>query len=110
MQLVFNLLNNASQAAGPEGRVELSTFDDPDGLCIACSDDGPGVTPEFAERMFDPFVSGREGGIGLGLAVVRQVVAAHRGEVRVGRSPWGGARFLVRLPASSLAPLLGESS
>ncbi len=110
MQLVFNLLNNASQAAGPEGRVELSTFDDPGGLCIACSDDGPGITPEFAERMFDPFVSGREGGVGLGLAVVRQVVAAHRGEIQVGRSRWGGARFLVRLPASSLALIVEEAS
>jgi two-component system, NtrC family, sensor histidine kinase HydH len=110
MQLVFNLLNNASQAAGPEGRVELSTFDDLDDLCIACSDDGPGITPEFAERMFDPFISGREGGIGLGLAVVRQVVAAHRGQIQVGRSQWGGARFLVRLPASSLAPTVEEAS
>ena len=106
MQLVFNLLNNAFQAAGPDGRVELSTFDEPGSLCIACSDDGPGISPELAERMFDPFVSGREGGIGLGLAVVRQVVVAHRGEIQVGLSPWGGARIVVRLPAASLAPLV----
>ena len=109
MQLVFNLLNNASQAAGAEGRVELSTFDDPLGLGIACSDDGPGIPLDFAERMFDPFVSGREGGIGLGLAVVRQVVIAHRGEIQVGRSKWRGARFLVRLPSSSLTSVLEES-
>ncbi len=101
MQLVFNLLNNASQAAGPTGRVELSTFDDPAGLCIACADDGPGIPPALAERMFDPFVTGRDGGIGLGLAVVRQVVAAHHGDIQVGRSAWGGARFVVRLPRAT---------
>jgi len=110
MQLVFNLLNNASQAAGPEGVVELSTFDDPAGLCVACCDDGAGVAPEIAERLFDPFVSGRPGGIGLGLAVVRQVVAAHRGIIEVGRSQWGGARFLVRLPVAFLVPLPQEAS
>jgi signal transduction histidine kinase len=105
MQLVFNLLDNASRAAGPAGRVALATFDEPDGLGIACSDDGPGISPEFAERMFDPFVTGRDGGIGLGLAVVRQVVAAHHGDIRVERSTWGGARFVVRLPRSALIPI-----
>lgn len=101
MQVVFNLLNNASQAAGPTGRVELSTSDDPQALCIACSDDGPGISPAFAERIFDPFVTGGDGGIGLGLAVVRQVVVAHHGEIQVGRSKWGGARFVVRLPRAA---------
>ena len=110
MQLIFNLLNNAVAAGGPEGRVELSTFDEPGRLCIACSDDGPGITPEFAERMFDPFVSGRAGGIGLGLAVVRQVVVVHHGEIRAGRSRWGGAQIVVRLPESSLAPNVEANS
>ncbi len=109
MQVVFNLLNNASQAAGPTGRVELATFDDPRGLCIACSDDGAGIPPDLAERMFDPFVTGRDGGIGLGLAVVRQVVTAHQGDIQVVRSAWGGARFIVRLPLSPLNPFVEGS-
>jgi signal transduction histidine kinase len=103
MQVFFNLLGNASQAAGAAGRVELSTADEAQGLRIACSDDGQGIAPEFAERMFDPFVTGRDGGIGLGLAVVRQVVVAHHGQVEVGRSRWGGAEFIIRLPREALS-------
>jgi len=96
MQVFFNLLNNAAEAAGPAGRVELATHETPGFLCVVCADDGPGVPPELAQRMFDPFVSGRSGGFGLGLAVVRQVVAAHRGEIEVGTSRWGGATFTVK--------------
>jgi two-component system sensor histidine kinase HydH len=96
MQVFFNLLNNAAEAAGPTGRVELATHETPGFLCVVCADDGPGVPPELAQRMFDPFVSGRSGGFGLGLAVVRQVVAAHRGEIEVGTSRWGGAAFTVK--------------
>ena len=108
MQVIFNLLSNATQAAGATGQVELSTTDDPKGLCIACSDSGSGIATEFAERMFDPFVTGRDGGIGLGLAVVRQVVVAHQGEVAVGRSRWGGAKFTIMLPRLALAQAMEE--
>ncbi|GAA0740216.1 hypothetical protein GCM10009107_01640 [Ideonella azotifigens] len=98
MQAVFNLLSNAAQAADADGRVLLSTADDGDGVTLSCGDDGPGIPPALAERIFDPFVSGREGGIGLGLAVVRQVVHAHRGSMVVGTSTLGGAAFTLRLP------------
>ncbi len=97
MQAFFNLLNNATQAAGPGGHVRLATFDDGELLAVECADDGPGIPPELAERIFDPFVSRREGGFGLGLAVVRQIVAMHDGEIATGRSSLGGAAFTVRL-------------
>jgi len=100
MQVVFNLLSNATQAAGPTGRVQLRCYDDNgdgDALCIACADDGAGIPPEIAGRLFDPFVSGRVGGFGLGLAVARQVVLAHGGQIAAGRSAWGGAEFIIRL-------------
>jgi signal transduction histidine kinase len=98
MQACFNLLNNAAQACGLGGRVQLATRDDGADLCITCADDGPGIAPQLAERIFDPFVSGRDGGIGLGLAVVRQVVGAHGGSITVSRGAWGGAAFTLRLP------------
>jgi signal transduction histidine kinase len=98
VQACFNLLNNAAQACGPGGRVLLATRDDGAYLCITCADDGPGIAPEIAERIFDPFVSGRDGGIGLGLAVVRQIVGAHGGSIAVARGAWGGAAFTLRLP------------
>lgn len=98
MQAVFNLLQNATQSAGAQGRVRLATAADGDVLTVVCDDDGPGIAPEIAERIFDPFVTRREGGIGLGLAVVQQVVLAHGGRVGVARGPRGGSAFTLRLP------------
>lgn len=102
-QVLFNLLGNACEAAGPTGRVALSTSDAPDAVLILCEDDGPGVPPELESTIFEPFVSRRASGIGLGLAVVRQIVAAHAGSIQVGRSRWNGARFTISLPLDAEA-------
>ncbi len=98
MQVVFNLLSNASQATGVAGQIELGTHDDGGYLCVTCEDSGAGIPSHLAQNLFDPFVSGRTGGIGLGLAVVSQIVKAHQGTIEVGTSRWGGAAFTVRLP------------
>ncbi len=98
MQVFFNLLSNASEAAGDAGTVELATRDEEAFVCVSCEDSGTGIPPELKDKMFDPFVSGRTGGFGLGLAVVRQVVSAHGGRIDVVTSRLGGAAFLVRLP------------
>jgi signal transduction histidine kinase len=103
MQAIFNLLSNALQAAGPQGQVRLSTADAGEWLQLRCEDDGPGIAPAVAEHLFDPFVSGREGGIGLGLAVVRQIVDAHGGRISVGQGALGGAAFTVLLPRQHMA-------
>ncbi len=98
MQAVFNLLQNAIQAAGAEGWVQLSTADREEGVDLVCADDGPGIALEIADRIFDPFFTRREGGFGLGLSVVQQVVQAHGGTIAVGRSAWGGTAFTCHLP------------
>lgn len=108
MQVVFNLLSNATQAAGASGRVRLATFDEGDCLCIECADSGAGIAPELIDRIFDPFVSGRVGGFGLGLAVAKQVVSAHGGEISAGRSAWGGAAFTIRLQRKPAGESKGE--
>jgi C4-dicarboxylate-specific signal transduction histidine kinase len=54
------------------------------------------VPLEFREHVFDPFFSRREGGIGLGLTIVQQIVQAHGGMLSVGESAWGGASFNLR--------------
>lgn len=71
---------------------------------IVIDDDGPGIPHADRQRVFDRFVrleadrARSSGGSGLGLAIVAEIVAAHGGSVSVGESPWGGARFVIRLP------------
>ena len=65
---------------------------------LAVGDEGPGVPAAERESIFEPFVSGRAGGTGLGLAVVRRIAEAHGGSVAVGDRPDGGAEFVLRLP------------
>ncbi|MFG6486214.1 nitrogen regulation protein NR(II) [Roseateles sp. BYS78W] len=106
LQVALNLVQNALRAAGSGGRVLLSARDAPDLLTVACDDDGPGVPPDIADRLFDPFVTRGENGIGLGLAVVQQLVQAHGGSIRVLRSALGGSRFEFTLPRRQIpAPM-----
>jgi signal transduction histidine kinase len=55
------------------------------------------VPPEIAGRLFDPYVTGKSGGTGLGLALARQTVEMHRGAIAVEQTPGGGATFVVRM-------------
>jgi signal transduction histidine kinase len=66
-------------------------------------DNGPGIPDEIRSRLFDPFVSAREGGSGLGLAIVQRAVEAHRGLVLVDSEPGTGTTFTIFLPARTLA-------
>ena len=98
IQVFLNLLINAIQFTPEGGRLGLSTEAAPGALIVYVDDSGPGVPPAERARVFDPFFTQRQGGIGLGLTVVQQIVQAHGGEITVAESPWGGARFTVRLP------------
>ncbi|MEW6489029.1 MAG: ATP-binding protein [Thermodesulfobacteriota bacterium] len=103
-QAFLNLLLNAVQAVGEGGviRVEsaLDPAETPPVALARVLDDGPGVSAEARERIFDPFYTTRAGGMGLGLAIVQRIVSAHGGWVSVGRGPLGGAEFTVGLPAA----------
>jgi signal transduction histidine kinase len=79
--LFLNLVGNAVEAAGPGGRVELSMKRAGSSWRIEVTDSGPGPPPEVADRLFEPFVTSKEGGVGLGLAVAQQVARAHGGQV-----------------------------
>lgn len=93
MQVLLNLVLNALAFVGERGRVQIATRLDGPLLQVSVMDDGPGVPPELRQAIFDPFFSRREGGIGLGLTIVQQIVQVHGGEIAVGESPWGGASF-----------------
>lgn len=102
-QLILNLLLNAIQARGAEGRVLVSTASKPGGIEIAVRDFGTGVPEEEAAHIFEPFYSTREGGSGLGLAVCRHIADAHGGTLKVEGPDGGGARFVLHLPAELVA-------
>jgi len=109
VQVVLNLVLNAADAVDGRGRVRL-TLRPGDGeapakdVVLEVEDDGPGVDPQVAEHLFEPFVTTKPAGkgTGLGLAVSHTVARRLGGSLTVDRSPeLGGARFTLRLPASS---------
>lgn len=119
---VFNLVLNGVQAVGATGTVQVrvqraapETYRLPGSalamdvplLAISVSDDGVGIPSDLRDRLFEPFVTGKPGGTGLGLPVVHRAVEAHRGVVLVDALPHG-TRFTVVLPAGS--PLIGVAS
>jgi signal transduction histidine kinase len=104
-QVVANLLDNAVRHSPPEGRVWLSAHGaTPGRTTIEVADEGPGIPPAEAERVFERFHridaarAARDGGTGLGLAIARWIVDAHGGAIRAeGRDP-AGCRMVVELP------------
>jgi two-component system sensor histidine kinase PilS (NtrC family) len=109
---VFNLVLNGVQHAGPSGRVRVELgradgFEVPASVPIespvriTVEDSGPGIREEDIGRLFDPFFTTRNGGNGLGLAMVHRAIEAHRGAILVDGNVGRGARFTVYLPAHS---------
>jgi signal transduction histidine kinase len=92
-----NILRNAVEACDGNGEIEIAAAPDNGGACVTVRDHGPGVSPEDAERIFEPYFTGKAGGTGLGLALVRQTVELHGGTIAVEPTPGGGATFVVRL-------------
>jgi two-component system, NtrC family, sensor histidine kinase HydH len=101
-QALTNLLLNAAQAMPQGGELRLvARLEKVQGvpwLCIEISDEGPGMTPELAERVFQPFFTTKAAGSGLGLAVVKRIAEAHGGVVRVLSRLGEGACFSLHLP------------
>jgi signal transduction histidine kinase len=98
-QVFVNLIENAVQAAAPGGQVWVrGTFADGQ-VQVAVEDSGPGVDESTLRRLFEPLITTKERGIGLGLALVKRIVERHGGAVDYQHRPGGGARFLLRLPA-----------
>ena len=101
-QAFMNLLLNATQAMEGGGHVRLSGVVDGGRLVVRVQDTGPGIAPEDADKVFQPFFTTKSYGTGLGLATVYKLVLAQHGEIELEPSR-GGATFAIRLP------LVGES-
>jgi two-component system, NtrC family, nitrogen regulation sensor histidine kinase NtrY len=96
-----NILRNAAEACDETGELEIvTTPENGAGLRIEIRDHGPGVPPGMADRIFDPYCTGKAGGTGLGLALVKQTIEMHGGTIAVSETPGGGATFIVHMAAS----------
>jgi two-component system NtrC family sensor kinase len=102
-QVVVNLVVNAIQAMGGEGRIVVGTGPaGPGRVSLQVADSGPGLAPEVARRAFEPFFTTKpEGqGTGLGLAICYQIAEEHGGSIRLESAPGQGATFVLELPAA----------
>ncbi|CAH1658763.1 Histidine kinase [Hyphomicrobiales bacterium] len=107
-QVVINLMNNAIQAMqilAPDKRaLSVRTVLSGESVLIAVADSGPGFSEEAAQKAFEPFYTTKAGGMGLGLAMCRTILAAHDGDIRVATSPGHmGGDVTIRLPCAIAA-------
>ncbi len=115
IQAILNVARNAAQATGGLGEIRMVTriarqvtvarkrFRH--AIAVSIEDDGPGVPPELAERIFYPLVSGRQGGTGLGLSLAQSFVSQHHGIIEFESVP-GRTRFTLLLPLRTPAEAL----
>ena len=97
-QVLLNLVLNAIQAMPGGGKLTLGASVSGRALILDVSDTGSGIAPEVLPRLFEPYVTTKAKGLGLGLAIARRIVEAHGGTIEGGSRPEGGSRFRVSLP------------
>jgi signal transduction histidine kinase len=104
-QTFLNLLINAVEAMGKDGRLSVS-IDSPDmrgSVRVAIEDNGHGIPPHIAQKIFIPFFTTKTHGTGLGLSLVQKIVLAHNGRIEVHSGEGKGTRFVVTLPGTAAA-------
>lgn len=106
-QVVMNLVLNGVQAIttadSPSKRIDIAWWQDGRSVRLVVDDSGPGISETQARDIFKPFVSSKESGMGIGLAVSRRIVERHFGRIDIGASQAGGASFRLTLPISQPA-------
>jgi signal transduction histidine kinase len=109
-QLFTNLLTNAYEAMEGRGRITINARETRmedgaagrDAVLVELADEGPGMPPDVAERVFSPFFTTKAQGSGLGLAIVRKIVDAHDGSIDMQTSPGRGTKVRVTLPVEAM--------
>ncbi len=98
-QVLWNLLNNASEATPKGGEIIIRTKNlSPEEVALVVEDTGPGVKEEDLKKLYKPFYTTKKGGTGLGLAISRQIIILHGGQLFFENRPEGGLRVTVTLP------------
>ncbi|HEV2671116.1 MAG TPA: HAMP domain-containing sensor histidine kinase [Gemmatimonadales bacterium] len=93
-----NLYRNAGEAMQGHGVIDVTVTDDGDGLAVSIADHGPGIPADLRQRVFEPYFTTKADGTGLGLALVRVTLEAHRGTISASETAGGGATFLIVFP------------
>ncbi len=117
-QVVLNLLLNALDVLPQGGMIDVQLTEQPrlndtklserPWLALRIHDSGPGLPSGLEERIFEPFVSTRETGMGLGLSICKRIIEAHGGQISAGNHAGGGAEFLVLLPPKVLPTVVED--
>jgi two-component system sensor histidine kinase BaeS len=103
-QILINLIGNALKVTAPGGIITLGGKRTPTGCTITITDTGCGIAEEDIPLIFERFYRGKEGGLGLGLAIVRELVDAHGGTIEVTSRPGQGTTFSLEFPDSPKNP------
>ncbi len=114
-QVLLNLLLNAFDAIGRDGQVTIGIQRTPGCAVVTVADTGPGISQAVRDRLFEPFVSTKESGTGLGLTICRRIVEDHKGHIDATNDPQGGAIVTVTVPvrvqaANSDTPTNGQAA
>jgi signal transduction histidine kinase/CheY-like chemotaxis protein len=110
-QVLWNVLSNAVKFTPSGGRVEIAASRDDSAVTVRVADTGPGIPLDFLPYIFEPFRQGENsiarvhGGLGLGMAIAKQLAVAHGGTIAAENLPGSGASFTIRLPTRLLPAL-----
>ena len=99
-QALINLIKNAFEATQTGDIIEICAKTIGKRLTISIKDTGSGIPKDYLEKIFDPFVTEKEGGTGLGLAITKKIIASHKGIIRVYSREGIGTKFILSLPIS----------
>jgi signal transduction histidine kinase len=99
-QVFLNICKNAVEAMAERGTLLITITPSAGSVEIRFDDEGPGIDPDKVARIFEPFYTTKDSGVGMGLAVCLRIVTAHDGAIRIAARPGGGASISVRLPAA----------
>src|ERR1041385_1314859 len=90
-----NLYRNAAEAMNGTGAIDVTVTGEGTGLAVTIADHGPGIPADLRQRVFEPYFTTKDDGTGLGLALVRNTLEAHRGSISISETPGGGATFAI---------------
>ena len=97
-QVLLNLVMNGLEAMPRGGVLSLGAVASRDSVAVTVEDTGDGIAPDLLPTIFEPYVTTKVQGMGLGLAIARKIVEAHGGRIDVGSRPGKGTRFAITLP------------